>query len=68
MEIEFQKLPNEEFKIMASQMVRELQENIDKNFHAIRKTTQEQNEKFNIETENIKRTKNKNFGAEEYHD
>lgn len=67
-ENDIQKLPNKKFKIIVPQMLRELQKNTDKQFHTIRKTTEEQNEKFNIEVENIKRTKIKNFGVQEYSD
>lgn len=60
-------LSYKEFKMIILKMLRELQENRDKQFSKIRKTTQEQNEKFNKEIENIKKNQTY-FGAEEYHD
>ena len=45
-------------------MVRELQENTDKQFNEIRKI-QEQNEKYNKKTENIRQYQT-SCGAEEY--
>ena len=48
-------------------MLRELQENIDEQFNNIRKTLQEQNEKFKKERKNkLKKEPSGNFGAEEY--
>ena len=46
-------------------MVRELQETTHKQFNAIRKIIQEQNEMYNKETENLKKYQT-NFEADEY--
>lgn len=46
-QMEIQKLPNKEFKIIVTRTLRELQKNIDKQFYLYMKT-KEQNEKFNI--------------------
>ena len=45
-EMEIQELPDKEFKIILLWILRELQENTDEKFNAIRKTIQEQNEKL----------------------
>lgn len=42
-------------------MLRELQENTAKQFDKIRKTIQEENEKFNKEIENIKKEPNRYY-------
>ena len=46
-EMDILKLPDKEFKIIILKMHREIQENTNKQFNEIRKTIQEQNEKFN---------------------
>ena len=43
-EMEIQEFPNKEFKIIVLKMLRELQENTDKQFNSIRKTMEEQND------------------------
>lgn len=45
-------------------MLRELEENTEKQFKYIRKTVKEQNEKYNRQN----KKKNQNFGTEEYND
>ena len=60
--METQDLPNEVIKIVVPQM---FSENTGKQLNEIRKTTQEQNEKFN--KEQTKKEPNK-FGTEEYID
>ena len=60
--METQDLPNEVIKIIVPQM---FSENTGKQLNEIRKTTQEQNEKFN--KEQTKKEPNK-FGTEEYID
>lgn len=53
--MEFQELPDKEFKIIILTMLRQLQENIEKQFKYIRKTVQEENEKCYKEIANIKK-------------
>lgn len=48
-----QELPSKEFKIIILKILRQLQENKDKQFNGTRKTVQEQNEKFNKVIDNI---------------
>lgn len=46
-------------------ILRELQDDTDKQFNDIREIPQEQNVKFNKKIENIKKEPNRNFGSEE---
>lgn len=48
-------LPDKEFKIIFSKDAQTARENTDKQFKDVRKTTQEQSEKFNKDIENIKK-------------
>lgn len=60
-------LRDKEFKINVLRKLVELQENTEKPFNEIRKTIQEQNEKFNRGTEKIKKNQ-ANSGAEVYNE
>ena len=50
-EMEIYDLPNKEFKIVVVRKLRELQENTERQFNKIRKTTYKQNKKFNTGVE-----------------
>ena len=65
-EMMIHELPDKECKIIVLKVLREPQENTDKQFKEIKETIQK-NEKFNKEIENIKRTK-RNLGAQKYND
>ena len=50
-EMEIEEFPDKFLKIIVLKMLRELQEDIDKQFNNIRKITEEQNDKFKKEME-----------------
>ena len=54
--MEVQELPDNEVKLIVLQMLRELQENTEKQFNNVTKPIQQQIRKFFKETENIKET------------
>ena len=60
-EMEIQELPDKELKIIILKMLRELKDNTNKQFNDMKKTKQQQKEKFNKEIENIKNKAKQKF-------